>query len=139
MYNQFNYPAYGYGMQPQSQPIQQFQSQTPQATCYFVKSVEELANTRVAPNTYYIGINKDNKELYVRRMNNDGNIELETYHLKSELKEKSELEKISDRLTAIENTLKERKNERLNEYANQQFNQQQTQFNATIPTAQTNI
>lgn len=116
------------------QPIQQFQQQTPQASLYFVKSIDELSNVRTMPNVYCMGINKDNKEIYVRRMNNDGNIEVETYSLKSEQKEKSDLEKITERLSAIENTLKERTNERSNQYVNQQPAQQQAQYNASIST-----
>lgn len=139
MYNQFNqfYP-YGAQLPPQTQPIQQFQQQLPQASCYFVKSIDELANVRIMPNIYCMGINKDNKEIYVRRMNNDGNIEVETYTLKSELKEKSELEKITERLTSIENSLKEKKDERFNGYVNQQPAQQQTQYVATNANFQPN-
>lgn len=141
MYNQF----YPYGVQqpmpmsPQTQPIQQFQQQMPQASCYFVKSMDELSNVRIMPNIYCMGINKDKKEIYVRRMNNDGNIEVETYSLRSESKEKSELEKISERLTNIENSLKEKNNERFNGYANQQSAQQQTQYVATNATTTSNF
>lgn len=134
MFNQQFYPNYMpnsnyYGIQPptQVQPIQQY----PQSTCYFVNSANELNSVRVMPNAYYIGINKDSKEIYVRKMNNDGNVEVETYTLKSEQKEKSEYEKLDERLTSIEQLLKEKNNERSNGYVNQQFAQQQTQFNAT--------
>ncbi|MBQ8677251.1 MAG: hypothetical protein IJ529_02135 [Alphaproteobacteria bacterium] len=91
------------------------------------------------PNIYCMGINKDGKEIYVRRMNNDGNIEVETYSLKSESKEKSELEKITERLTNIENSLKEKNNERFGKYVNQQPAQQQAQYYASNATTTSNV
>lgn len=57
------------------------------------------------PNVYYVGLSPDNKEIYVRKMNNDGNIELETYALKAEQKQKTELQTIAERLEAIEKRL----------------------------------
>lgn len=138
MYGQYNnqfYPGYGYQPQPQMQPIQQY----PQSLCSFVKSIDELNNYRVMPNVYYIGVNRDNKEIYVRKMNNDGNIEVETYVLKSEEKQKSENELIAERLTNIEQLLKERNNVQSNGYVNQQFTQSQTGCDASIPTSTTNI
>lgn len=134
MYNNQYYNPYLANMQP----IQQFQQQTPQASLYFVKSVNELSGVRTMPNVYCMGINKDNKEIYVRKMNNDGNIEVETYSLKSEEKEKSDLEKITERLTAIETTLKEKSNEWSSKYANQQPAQQQTQYYASNASFQPN-
>ena len=137
MYNQQFYPGYMPNYTPQ--PIQQYQTLTPQSLCYFVKSIDEISNVRVQPNVYYMGINRDNKEIYVRRMNNDGNIEVETYILKSEEKQKSQMDDIADRITNIENILKERKHEQPNGYINQQPNQPQTQYNAPVSTAQTNV
>lgn len=132
-YNQFYNPY----LAP-TQPIQQFQQQTPQASLYFVKSVNDLSGVRTMPNVYCMGINKDDKEIYVRKMNNDGNIEVETYSLKSEQKEKSDLEKITERLTAIETTLKEKSNEWSGKYVNQQPAQQQTQYYAPNASIQPN-
>lgn len=145
MYNNNFNQFYPYGVQqpmpmpPQTQPIQQFQQQLPQASCYFVKSIDELSGIRIMPNIYCMGINKDNKEIYVRRMNNDGNIEVETYSLKSESKEKSELEKITERLTNIENSLKEKNNEQFGKYVNQQPAQQQAQYYASNATTASNV
>ena len=99
----FNSPFF-MGQFPQQQPIQTMQTQ-PQASCFFVKSAADLSGVNVMPNVYYVGLAQDNKEIYVRRMNNDGNIELETYTLKAEQKQKSELQTISERLEAIENRL----------------------------------
>lgn len=89
---------------PQQQPIQTMQTQ-PQASCFFVKSPADLAGVNVMPNVFYVGLSPDNKEIYVRKMNNDGNIELETYALKAEQKQKTELQTIAERLEAIEKRL----------------------------------
>lgn len=119
-YNQQFYPGYmpnpaAYGYQPQPQ-----YPQYPQSSCLFVNSINEMNNVRVMPNAYYLGINRDSKEIYVRKMNNDGNIEVETYTLKSESKVKSEYELLNDRLTGIEQLLKEKSNVQSNEYVGKQ-------------------
>lgn len=100
--NNFNMPM----QQPQTiqnvaQPVQ------PQLYSYFVKQAADLATPNIMPNTLYLGINSGQKEIYIRKMNNDGNIELETYTLSSGKKEKSELQAIADRLDSIERKLAE--------------------------------
>ena len=118
MYN----PYYGYN-QPQTQAIQNVNQQVQkQAACYFVKAPEELAGVNIMPNIFYLGINREGKEIYVRRMNNDGNIELETYTLSSGKKEKNELQAIVDRLNSIENKISEMKGVN-NEYAIKSVNE----------------
>ena len=110
-YNAPNYNAYSpmaQQMQQPTQTIQQLNQQVQkQASCYFVKAAQELAGVNVQPNVYYLGINSDKSEIYVRRMNNDGNIEAETYVKASEQKEKTEMQKILERLDAIEKKLPE--------------------------------
>ena len=105
-YNAPNYNAYSpmaQQMQQPTQTIQQLNQQVQkQASCYFVKAAQELASVNVQPNVYYLGINSDKSEIYVRRMNNDGNIEAETYVKASEQKEKTEMQKILERLDVIE-------------------------------------
>lgn len=105
-FNAQNYNAYNpmaQQMQQPTQTIQQLNQQVQkQASCYFVKAAQELASVNVQPNVYYLGINSDKSEIYVRRMNNDGNIEAETYVKASEQKEKTEMQKILERLDAIE-------------------------------------
>lgn len=102
-------PNYNQGYYPQVQhQQQQLQTIQPQANTYFVRSIADLNGLNVMPNTYYVGINQDKKELYVRRMNNDGNIELETYALLSEKKEKTDLQAIFDRLDEIEKKITQR-------------------------------
>ena len=80
----------------------------PQANTYFVRNIADLNGLNVMPNNYYVGINQDKKEIYVRRMNNDGNIEVETYALLSEKKEKTDLQAIFDRLDEIEKKITQR-------------------------------
>ena len=123
-YNQFGYPMgpqmsqpmapqmpTNLGTQPQAQTGQQTQTiqtiqQKPlQAVCYFVKSLDDLSNVDILPGVYYLGINENGKELYVRKINSDGNVGVDTYSLTVEKKEKSELQQISDRLYNIEKQL----------------------------------
>ena len=89
----------------QTQTIQTLQQKPLQAVCYFVKSIQDLNSVDILPGVYYLGINSDGKELYVRKINDDGNIGLETYTLAVEKKEKSELQLIADRLSNIERQL----------------------------------
>lgn len=98
-----NYPYNMYQPQTIQNVTQQIQKQ---ASCYFVKAPEELAGVNIMPNIFYLGINREGKEIYVRRMNNDGNIELETYTLASGKKEKTDIQAILERLDNIESRLK---------------------------------
>lgn len=123
MYENMNFNGYNMpqqrGYYPQNNYMQQMQMQQPQTIqnvaqppqpqlySYFVKQATDLATPNIMPNTLYLGINRDAKEIYIRRMNNDGNIELETYALSSGKKEKSELQVIVERLDSIEQKLAE--------------------------------
>lgn len=91
------------------QPIQTIQPQQPQAVCYFVNSKSDLQNIQVQPNIVYIGINKQDKEIYMRAWNNDGIIDFDTYSLSGGEKENTELKSIMDKLDLI---LKEKGNDR---------------------------
>lgn len=103
MYEQFgNYTGYPYTQRPVPQPIQSIsQPAQRQVMTFSVKSASELANMPVMPNTMYLGINSDGKELYVRQMNLDGNVELNTYALIDGKREKTELQAIADNITEI--------------------------------------
>lgn len=107
MWQNPNYNPYAYPQNIQN-VTQQVQKQ---ASCYFVKAPEELAGVNIMPNIFYIGINREGKEIYVRRMNNDGNIEVETYTLSSGKKEKTDIQAILERLDTIESKLKGVSNE----------------------------
>lgn len=106
MYPNYNYPFYGAPntQQNQAQPIQRMEQKSPQATCYFVTSADSF-KVDVLPGIYYLGINEKNNEIYLRKINDLGNPEFKTYKLTEEKKEKSELQKINDRLLNIEKKL----------------------------------
>lgn len=104
-YNGFNpYPQMQRPVvqQPQGLHTQTIQSITQpaqqQIATYFVKSASELTSIQVMPNVLYLGINSDGKELYVRKMNIDGNVELETYALINGTKEKTEIQAITEKI-----------------------------------------
>jgi hypothetical protein len=107
MYEQFgNYTGYPYMHRPVPQPIQSIsQPAQQQIIPYSVKSASELANMPVMPNTIYLGINSDGKELYVRKMNLDGNVELNTYGLINGTKEKTELQAIADKIDEMKSLI----------------------------------
>lgn len=102
-----------YQQWPQPQPIQNLnQSVQPQASCYFVNSPEELSSVNLMPNNVYLGINQNTKEIYVRRMDNNGLIQLETYTMASNVEEKNDYKLILEQLTEINRKLgKENKND----------------------------
>lgn len=99
--------------QPAMQPIQnmnQIQTQ-PQASCFFVNTVEDLNNIQnITPNNVYLGINQGTKEIYVRKMNNNGIIELETYSLTSNIEEKNDYKLILEQLAIINEKLTGKEN-----------------------------
>lgn len=101
----WNNPMMNYNYQPTQTIGQLGQQVQKQAACYFVKEPSELASLNVMPGVFYLGINRDNKEIYIRRMNNDGNIELEKYTLSGGTKEKTDIKTILDRLEVIEKKL----------------------------------
>lgn len=114
MFNNNYFPNYDRGMfMPQSgQVIQTYQDPQPPVQCYFVSSERQMSNMQIQPNTVYIGINKDSKEIYMRKWNTDGNIEFESYKLSSGTQEESELKTIMAKLDDIEKRLKGTKDER---------------------------
>lgn len=100
-------PNFNFMNQYGAQPIQNVTQQS-QAMCFFVRTPNDLVRSDIMPNIFYLGINRDNKEIYVRRMNNDGNIEVETYQLSSGVEEKTDLKLIVERLDKIEKKLEGR-------------------------------
>lgn len=112
------YPQW-YGQQPlpnmqpgvPPQPIQKVnQSSEEQAICYFVKSPEEVATIKVLPFTWYLGINENAKEIYVRKMRSDGTIGTDIYKLSAEQHEKNDMQVIAEKLDNIEQFLKGKAN-----------------------------
>lgn len=87
---------------PQPQPIQNLGAVQPQIVCYSVNSNEDMGKINVMYDTIYLGLNSKTKEIYTRRMTNDGLLETETYTLASGTKEKGDLQAIADKLEEIE-------------------------------------
>lgn len=83
-----------------------------QAQCYFVKSNDELGSMKPQPGVVYIGLNEPKDEIYLRQLNNDGNIVLKTYVLESDKQEPSELSVIMQKVDEITKMLKDNKDER---------------------------
>lgn len=113
---QMNFPNYNapYWPQQPSQNIQPPQPQTiqtvakksdPQVMCYYVSSPQDLSGLKILSDMVYIGINKNSKEVYIKEMNDKGIAEIETYGLKSEHKEKTELQIISEQIETIKQML----------------------------------
>lgn len=97
--------------QQQAQPIQTIPQQTQKVVCYSVSGKGDMQNLDAFPNVYYVGINNSNKEIYVKTMNNNGVIDLDTYVLSKGEQESSNLKVIMDKLESIELKLKETENE----------------------------
>lgn len=97
------------------QPIQTIQQTQPQAVCYFVNGKADMQNIQIQPNVFYIGINRQGKEVYIRSWNNDGLIDFDTYSLSTGEQESSELKTIMDKLDLL---LKEKKDERIDTATN---------------------
>lgn len=83
------------------QPIQTIQQTQPQALCYFVNSKTDMQNIQVQLNVFYIGINRQAKEIYIKSLNNDGLIDFDTYSLSNGTQESTELKMILDKLDLI--------------------------------------
>lgn len=106
-----------YQQQPwQGQPIQNLnQTIQPQASCYFVSSPEELNGVGITPNNFFLGINQGKKEIYIRKMDNNGITQLETYTLSANVEQKDEYRLILEQLTAINEKLSPKREETGNE------------------------
>lgn len=112
--NQFNYTspamrlsqmehAQMYGV---PQTIQNLQPPQPQVQCFFCGSAQDLGKLQSQPGVVYIGINKASEEIYVRKLNMDGIIELETYKKSGGQQEPTELKAIMAKLENLESVIK---------------------------------
>lgn len=77
----------------------------PKIMSYTVDSVEQLATLPPVPNTIYLGISRDGRKIFQRRMNNDGLMEVKTYSLVVEQTKKTDTQEILDRIANIEKKL----------------------------------
>lgn len=111
MYNYPNYQQRLMNMEQMYNPqtIQTIRPTNPQVQCYFVGNKSEMQNIQVVPNTYYIGINRQSKEIYLRTWNNDGMIDFDTYSLAEGKQESTDIKTILDKIQNIENRLMEGK------------------------------
>ena len=93
-----------YMQQAVAQPIQQIPQQhmEQRVISYFVESAEQLATINPMPNTIYLGINSRDGKIFMRRMNNDGLMEVKTYSLAAEQTKKPDIQEVLDRLAKIE-------------------------------------
>lgn len=101
-YNNFQQymPPY---MQQQAQPIQHLPQQTePKVITYSVESAEQLSGITPMPNTLYLGLNHKDGKIYMKRMNNDGLMDVKTYSLVTEQTKKTDTQEILERLANIE-------------------------------------
>lgn len=102
-YNYYN----PYMQQPQAQPIQQLPQQHTEAKVisYFVDKAEQLATINPMPGVIYLGINTKDDKIFLRRMNNDGLMEVKAYSLVTEQTKKTDMQEVLDRLFNIERKL----------------------------------
>lgn len=75
-YNNGNYNYNGFMNNNMQQPPVTPQ---PQIQCFFVNSKDEAKNVQVQLNTIYLIINTPQKEIYMKKYNNDGLIDFITY------------------------------------------------------------
>lgn len=95
-----------YMQQPVAQPIQQLpQHVDPRVISYFVDTAEQLSTINPMPNTLYLGINNRDGKIFMRRMNNDGLVEVKTFSLQLDQTRKTDTQEILDRITKIEKKL----------------------------------
>lgn len=110
MYSYPNYQQRLMNMEQMYNPqtIQTIKPSNPQVQCYFVSAKNEMQGIQVVPNTYYIGINRQSKEIYLRTWNNDGMIDFDTYSLLEGKQESTDIKTILDKIQNIETRLMEK-------------------------------
>lgn len=95
-----------YFVPPYAQPMQQLpQHIEPRVVSYSVDTVEQLSGITPMPNTIYLGMNLKDGKIFMRRMNNDGLMEVKTFSLADEQTKKTDTQEILDRITSIERKL----------------------------------
>lgn len=71
------------------------------AQVFYANSPQDMERITPQPNVLYLGINTNNKEIYIRQMNGMGLIDLDTYIRKSGEQQKNDLTKILEKLDEI--------------------------------------
>lgn len=106
-------PMLRYQMERQNFP-QTIQTLQPQVQCFSVNASSDLSSMPVMPGVAYMGLKgtgTEIQEIYMRQMDNDGNIVLKTYKLSGGVQEQTELKAISSVLEEIKEYIKGSKNE----------------------------
>ena len=67
-----------------------------------IESLEQLSGLPPIPNTIYLGVNLKDGKIFMRRMNNDGLVEVKTFSVTTEQTKKTDVQEILDRLSKIE-------------------------------------
>lgn len=97
------------GQQPQhGMPLQNIQQQSvirPTVIPYNVETAEQMSAIIPMPNTIYLGINDKDRKIFIKRMNNDGLTDVQTYILAGEQTKKTDTQEILERIANIENKL----------------------------------
>ena len=97
------------GQQPQhGMPLQNIPQQSvirPTVIPYNVETAEQMSAIIPMPNTIYLGINDKDGKIFIKRMNNDGLTEVQTYILAGEQTKKTDTQEILERIANIENKL----------------------------------
>ena len=67
-----------------------------------IESPEQLSTLPPVPNTIYLGVNLRDGKIFMRRMNNDGLVDVKTFSVTTEHTKKTDVGEILDRLSKIE-------------------------------------
>lgn len=86
--------------QPQPMPLQRVEEKI--VPYNYIESPEQLSSLPPVPNTVYLGLNLKDGKIFVRRMNNDGLMEVKTFSVVTEQTKKTEMQEILDRISKIE-------------------------------------
>ena len=103
---------YTYNQYPQQyiqpQPMQQLpQHMEPRVVTYTVDTAEQMSGITPLPNTIYLGVNVRSDKIFLRRINNDGQIETKTFSVVGEQTKKPDMQEVLARLETIEKKLSE--------------------------------
>lgn len=67
-----------------------------------IETPEQLSTLPPIPNTIYLGVNLRDGKIFMRRMNNDGLVDVKTFSVTTEHTKKTDVGEILDRLSKIE-------------------------------------
>ena len=102
--NPYYVPPYQQQQWQTVQQLPQTQVET-KVVSYFVDTAEQLSTINPMPNVIYLGINAKAGKIFMRRMNNDGLMEVKTYSVVGEQTKKTDTQEILVRLAKIEKKL----------------------------------